>query len=54
MKEMFTYSFFSDEARFSLSGKVNSQNSRYWSAEKPGLIHELPLYNKKKLVFGMR
>jgi hypothetical protein len=32
---------FSDEAWFSLCGEVNSQNSRYWSAENPGLTHEL-------------
>jgi alpha-L-arabinofuranosidase len=25
---------------------VNSQNSRYWSAENPGRIHELPLHDK--------
>ena len=39
--------FFFDEACFSLRGKVNSQNNRYWSAGNPGLIHELPLLDEK-------
>jgi hypothetical protein len=38
--------FFSDEAWFSLRGEVNSRNNRYWSAENPGIVHELPLYDE--------
>jgi hypothetical protein len=33
----------SDEAWFHLSGHVNSQNTRYWAAENPHLMHEQPL-----------
>jgi hypothetical protein len=39
--------FFSDEAWFSLRGHVNSQNNRHWSAENPGVIHELSLHDEK-------
>jgi len=39
--------FFSYEAWFSLCGEVNSQNSRYWSAENPGLIHEVLFHYEK-------
>jgi hypothetical protein len=37
----------SDEAWFHLSGHVNSQNTRYWEAENPRLLHEQPLHNQK-------
>jgi hypothetical protein len=50
MMEKLIHSDFSSEAWFSLHGEVgevNSQNSRYWSAESPGLIHELPLHDEK-------
>jgi hypothetical protein len=30
----------SDEAWFHLSGHVNSQNTQYWAAEIPHLVHE--------------
>ena len=39
--------FFSDEAWFLLSGYVNSQNSRVWSAENPHTILESPLHDVK-------
>jgi hypothetical protein len=39
--------FFPDEAWFSLHGKLNSQNNRYWSAENPRFIYELPLHDKR-------
>jgi len=32
-----------------LRGAVNSQNSRYWSAENSGLIYELLIYKKKSV-----
>jgi hypothetical protein len=38
--------FFSSEAWFCLCGEVNSQNSRYWSAENSGFIHDLPLLDE--------
>ena len=38
---------FSDGAWFHLGGYVNSQHTRYWSAESPILIHEMPLYGVK-------
>jgi len=33
--------FFCNEACFASCGEVNSRNSRYWSAENLGLVHEL-------------
>jgi hypothetical protein len=39
--------FYSDEACVHLSGYVNSQNSRIWSAENPHTFHERPLYSLK-------
>jgi hypothetical protein len=39
--------FFSYKPWFSLCGEVNSQNNQFWSAENPGLIHELPLHGEK-------
>ncbi|KAJ3659556.1 hypothetical protein Zmor_011240 [Zophobas morio] len=36
--------FFSDEAWFHLSGYVNSQNFRIWSAENPHVFVETPLH----------
>jgi hypothetical protein len=39
--------FYTDEAWFHLSGYVNSQNNRYWSAENPHSIHEVPLHDVK-------
>lgn len=39
--------FFSDEAWFHLSGYVNSQNRRIWSAENPHVFIESPLHPQK-------
>ena len=39
--------FFTNEAWFSLSGYVNSQNRRHWCADNPNIIFELPLHNQK-------
>ena len=39
--------FFSDEARFHLSGYVSSQNSRVWSSENPHKFVEKPLHSIK-------
>jgi hypothetical protein len=39
--------FYTDEARFHLSGCVNSQNNRYWRTENPHSIHEFPLHDVK-------
>lgn len=39
--------FFSDEAWFHLSGYVNSQNSRYWSARNPHQVFQQPLHSEK-------
>lgn len=39
--------FFSDEAYFHLSGYVNSQNMRWWSAENPHYYVEQPLHPLK-------
>lgn len=43
--------FFSDEAHFYLSGCVNKQNFRYWSADNPRVIHEKPLHCEKVTVW---
>jgi hypothetical protein len=40
-----------DEAWFHLSGYINSQNSRIWSAENPHALHENPLHLSES-VFG--
>jgi len=39
--------FFTDEARFHLSGYVNSQNTRIWATENPHTVHEEPLHSQK-------
>jgi hypothetical protein len=39
--------FYSDEAWYTLSGYVNSQNNRYWSTENPHAVHEVPLHDLK-------
>ena len=41
----------SDEAHFHLSGYVNKQNFRYWSAENPKIIHAVPLHSQKVTVW---
>lgn len=41
---------FSDEAHFHISGSVNKQNMRYWSAENPNVIYERPLHSDKVTV----
>ncbi|PSN33354.1 hypothetical protein C0J52_27713 [Blattella germanica] len=38
--------FFSDEAWFTLNGRVNSQNNRYWGQEIPHEFHEIPLHDE--------
>jgi len=40
-------SFFSDEAWIHLSGYINSQNTRMWSAENPHYFQETPLHPQK-------
>lgn len=45
--EVLNLSFFSDEAWFHLSGYVNSQNYRIWSAENPHVYHETQLHPVK-------
>ena len=37
----------SDKAWFHLSGYLNSQNSRYWSAHNPRQIFEVPQHDRK-------
>lgn len=44
---MLDKTFFSDEAWFHLSGYVNSQNYRTWSAENPHVYQEAPLHPLK-------
>jgi hypothetical protein len=39
--------FYSDEAWFHLSGYINNQHSRIWSAENLHTFHERPLYSLK-------
>lgn len=41
----------SDEAHFHLSGYVNKQNFRYWSAVNPQELHERPLHSAKVTVW---
>lgn len=41
----------SDEAHFHLSGYVNKQNFRYWSANNPYELHEKPLHSEKVTVW---
>ena len=41
----------SDEAQFHLSGFVNKQNFRYWSATNPIELHERPLHSSKVTVW---
>jgi len=41
----------SDEAHFHLSGFVNKQNFRYWSAINPRELHERPLHGSKVTVW---
>ena len=41
----------SDEAHFHLSGFVNKQNFRYWSATNPTKFHERPLHSSKVTVW---
>lgn len=43
---------FSDEAHFHLSGFVNKQNCRYWSAEQPSRKHQKPLHCQKVTVWA--
>lgn len=42
--ELLNVTFYSDEAWFHLSGYVNSQNMRLWSADNPHIFHETPLH----------
>lgn len=41
----------SDEAHFTLTGTVNKQNCRFYGAENPKIIHEVPLYDQKVTVW---
>ena len=41
----------SDEAHFHLSGFVNKQNFRYWSATNPIELHERPLHSSRVIVW---
>jgi hypothetical protein len=42
-----TLYFMSDETWFHLSGNVNAQNTRYWLAENPHILHQSPLHDQK-------
>jgi hypothetical protein len=44
---------YSDEAWYTLSGYVNSQNNRYWTIENPYTIHEMSLHDLN-LGFGVQ
>ncbi|GFT34726.1 DUF4817 domain-containing protein [Trichonephila clavipes] len=41
----------SDEAHFHLSGTVNEQNFRYWTAENPQLLHQSQLHSPRVTVW---
>jgi hypothetical protein len=43
-----------DEAHFHLLGSVNKQNFRYWAAENPHQLHQLPLHSEKVTGVGWR
>jgi hypothetical protein len=43
--------WFTDEARFYLSGYINSQNTRVWAEENPQEIHAEPLRSEKTEVW---
>lgn len=45
--ELLNLTFFSDEAWFTLSGYINSQNMRVWSAANPHTFRESPLHPLK-------
>ena len=45
--------FFSDEARFHLSGYVNGQNFRFWSTTNLHSVMQKPFYILKKLAYGV-
>ena len=44
--------YFADEAWLHLNEQVNAQNNRYFSADNPRLIHQVPLH-EVKLRYGM-
>lgn len=46
-----TLVFFSDEAHFHISGCVNKQNMRYWSANNPRELHQKPLHCERVTVW---
>ena len=43
---------FSDEAWFSLSCDVNSQNCRFWSQKNPFQYYEVPLHDQEVMVWA--
>lgn len=43
--------WYSDEAHFHLDGRVNSQNFRFWSKDKPDVVAEAPLHSAKITVW---
>ncbi len=49
--ELSFFFYFSDEAYFYLTLLLNKQNNRIWSGENPFQGIELPLYDKKLLVW---
>jgi hypothetical protein len=44
--DLLDLTFYSDEARFMLSGYVNSQNFRIWSTDNPHAYLEAPLHSQ--------